>query len=283
MSDSTLLDKIRALDNRIIYAILIIALLIPYVSPLGLPIPVGSEIMEYWDFIQNVEEGSIVAVELASDPSTIPQLRSAHQITLLELFKKNAKIVFFQMRDDSPPLHEEMMDWVLAKLPSNDQPVYGEDWVNFGYLIDAESTVAALAGGIKNLVATDAYGNDLDSLPMLDDITDGGDFDFVVWNDGSRGIFTYMLRQWQEVHGTPLVVLAVAINKPAVMPYLQSGQVVVASFGIEGSAQIEFISGNIGNAIKSTEPGSLAGLAISLLLIIGNIAYLMQRFGGKET
>ena len=205
MSDSTLLDKIMNLDNRIIFAILIIALLIPYVRPLGLPIPVGSE------------------------------------------------------------------------------PVYGEDWVNFGYLIDAESTVASLAGGIKNLVSTDAYGNDLDSLPMLDDIIDGGDFDFVVWNDGSRGIFTYMLRQWQEVHGTPLVVLSVAINKPAVMPYLQSGQVVVASFGIEGSAQIEFISGNIGNAIKSTEPGSLAGLAISVLLIIGNVAYLIQRFGGKET
>ncbi len=283
MSDSTLLDKIRDLDNRIVFAILIIALLIPYVRPLGLPIPVGSEIVAYWDFIQNVEEGSVVAVELASDPSTIPQLRSAHQITLLELFKKNCKLIFFQMRDDSPPLHEEMIDWVLAKLPSGDQPVYGEDWVNFGYLIDAESTVASLAGGIKNLVSTDAYGNDLDSLPMLDDIMDGGDFDFVLWNDGSRGIFTYMLRQWQEVHGTPLVVLSVAINKPAVMPYLQSGQVVVASFGIEGSAQIEFISGNIGNAIKSTEPGSLAGLAISVLLIIGNVAYLIQRFGGKQT
>ena len=283
MSDSSLLDKIKNLDNRIIFSILIIALLIPYVRPLGLPIPVGSEIVEYWDFIQNVEEGSVVAVELACDPSTIPQLRSAHQITLLELFKKNCKLVFFQMRDDAPPLHEEMNDWVLAKLPSDDQPVYGEDWVNLGYLIDAESTVAALAGGIKSLVATDAYGNDLNSLPMLDDIEDGGDFDFVVWNDGSRGIFTYMLRQWQEVHGTPLVVLSVAINKPTVMPYLQSGQVVVASFGIEGSAQIEYISGNIGDAIKATEPGSLAGLAITLLLIIGNVAYLIQRFGGKET
>ena len=283
MSDSTLLDKIRNLDDKIIFSILIIALLIPYVQPLGLPIPVGSDIIAYWDFIQNVEEGSVVAVELASDPSTIPQLRSAHQITLLELFKKNCKLVFFQMRDDAPPLHEEMMEWVKSMLPTSDQPVYGEDYVNFGYLVDAESTVAALAGGIKSLVATDAYGNDLNSLSVLDDIENGGDFDFVLWNDGSRGIYTYMLRQWQEVYGTPLVVVAVAINKPGVMPFLQSGQVTVASFGIEGSAQIEFISGNIGNAIKSTEPGSLAGLAISLLLIISNLGYLAQRFGGKET
>lgn len=283
MSDSTLFDKIRNLDDKIIFSILIIALLIPYVRPLGLPIPVGSDIVAYWDYIQNVEEGSVVAVELASDPSTIPQLRSAHQITLLELFKKNCKLVFFQMRDDSPPLHEEMIEWVKSELPTSDQPVYGEDYVNFGYLVDAESTVSALAGGIKSLVATDAYGNDLNSLSVLDGIEDGGDFDFVLWNDGSRGIFTYMLRQWQEVYGTPLVVIAVAINKPATMPFLQSGQVEVASFGIEGSAQIEFISGNIGNAIKSTEPGSLAGLAISLLLIMSNIGYLAQKFGGKDS
>ncbi len=283
MSDTSLLGKIRSLDSRIIYAILLISLLIPYVRPLGLPIPVGSEIRAYWNYIQDVEEGSVVAVELASDPSTIPQLRSAHQITLLELFKKNCKLVFFQMRDDSPPLHEEMIDWVMARLPSDVTPVYGEDWVNLGYLVDAESTVAAIAAGFKDFVATDAYGNDLSDLPMLDNIDDGGDFDFVLWNDGSRGIFTYMLRQWQEVHGTPLVVLAVAINKPGTMPYIQSGQVAVASFGIDGSAQIEFISGYIGEAIKSTEPGSLAGLVITILVIISNIAFILQRSGGKET
>jgi hypothetical protein len=282
MSEKSLLSKIRDLDSRIIYAILIVSLLIPYMRPLGLPIPVGAEIKAYHDFLTNVEEGSVVAVELASDPSTIPQLRSSHQITLLMLFEKNCKLVFFQMRDDSPPLHEEMIDWVLDKIPANEQPVYGEDWVNLGYLVDAESTVAALANGIKNFVSTDAYGNDLDGLPMLDDIDDGADFDFVVWNDGSRGIFTYMLRQWQEVYGTPLVVLAVAISKPGVLPYLQSGQVTVASFGIEGSAQMEYISGYIGEATKSTEPGSLAGLSISILLIISNIVYFIQRSEGEE-
>jgi hypothetical protein len=282
-SDKSLLGKIRDLDSRIIYAILLISLLIPYVRPLGLPIPISAEINDYWNYIQNVEEGSVVAVELASDPSTIPQLRSAHQITLLELFKKRCKLVFFQMRDDSPPLHEEMIDWVMARLPSDISPVYGEDWVNLGYLVDAESTVAAIASGIKDFVATDAYGNSLSELPMLDNINDGGDFDFVMWNDGSRGIFTYMLRQWQEVYGTPLVVLAVAINKPATLPYLQSGQVVVASFGIDGSAQIEFISGYIGEAIKSTEPGSVAGLSILILLIISNAAFLLQRARGEVT
>jgi len=279
---SSILNKIRDMDNRYIYLILIVSLLIPYVRPLGIPIPISAEVDNYYSFITNVEEGSIVAVELASDPSTIPQLRSAHQITLLKLFEKNCKVVFFQMRDDAPPLHEEMMDWVMGNLPANEQPVYGEDWVNFGYLVDAEATVAALATDLKGLVSTDAYDNDLDDLPMLDDIKDGSDFDFVLWNDGSRGIFTYMLRQWQEVHGTPLVVIAVAINKPDVLPYVQSGQVTVAAFGIDGSSQLEFISGYIGDATKATEPGSLAGLSISILLIVSNIIYFVQKFRGEE-
>jgi hypothetical protein len=282
MSQSSILTKIRDLDSRIIYAILIISLLIPYVRPLGLPIPIGSEIENYYEFITTVEEGSVVAVELASDPSTIPQLRSAHQITILELFKRNCKILFFHMRDDAAPLHEEMMEWVLAKFTTDTKPVYGEDYVNLGYLVDAESTVAALADGVKDFVSEDAYGNALSSLSMLDDINDGSDFDFVVWNDGSRGIFTYMLRQWQEVYGTPLVVIAVAINKPTVLPYLQSGQVSVASFGVDGSAQMEYISGYVGSATKQTEPGSLAALSLTILLLISNVVSFLMRSRGME-
>lgn len=282
MSESSILSKIRDIDNRVIYAILIISLLIPYVRPLGLPIPISNDIEDYYEFITTVEEGSVVAIELASDPSTIPQLRSAHQISILKLLERNCKLVFFHMRDDAQPLHEEMMEWVLANFPTGDKPVYGEDWVNLGYLVDAESTVAALASGVKDFVSTDAYDNDLNSLPMLEDIDDGSDFDFVIWNDGSRGIFTYMLRQWQEVYGTPLVVIAVSINKPTVMPYLQSGQVTAASFGIDGSAQLEYISGYVGDAIKSTEPGSLAGLSITIMLIVSNVVYLIQKSRGEE-
>jgi len=282
MSQSSILTKIRDLDSRIIYAILIISLLIPYVRPLGLPIPIGSEIENYYEYITTVEEGSVIAIELACDPSTIPQLRSAHQITILTLLQRNCKIVFFHMRDDAAPLHEQMMTWVLDKFPADDKPVYGEDWVNLGYLVDAESTVAAIANGVKDFVAEDAYGNALSSLPMLEDIDDGSDFDFVVWNDGSRGIFTYMLRQWQEVYGTPLVVIAVSINKPSVLPYLQSGQVTVASFGVDGSAQLEYISGYVGEATKQTEPGSLAALSLTILLIISNLVYFVLKSRGVE-
>jgi len=283
MSESSILNKIRDLDSRIIYAILIISLLIPYVRPLGLPIPIGNEIQDYYEFITTIEEGSVVAIELASDPSTIPQLRSAHQITILKLFERNCKLVFFHMRDDAQPLHEAMMEWVLENLPLADKPVYGEDYVNLGYLVDAESTVAALASGVKDFVSSDAYDNELSSLPMLEDIDDGSDFDLVIWNDGSRGIFTYMLRQWQEVYGTPLVVIAVSINKPTVMPYLQSGQVSAGSFGIDGSAQLEYISGYVGDATKATEPGSLAGLSIMMLLIVGNVVYFIQKSRGEES
>lgn len=283
MSESSILNKIRDLDSRIIYAILIISLLIPYVRPLGLPIPIGDEIEDYYELITTIEEGSVIAIELASDPSTIPQLRSAHQITILKLLERNCKLVFFHMRDDAQPLHEEMMEWVLENFPLADKPVYGEDWVNLGYLVDAESTVAALASGVKDFVSSDAYDNELSSLPMLDEIEDGSDFDLVLWNDGSRGIFTYMLRQWQEVYGTPLVVIAVSINKPTVMPYLQSGQVSAGSFGIDGSAQLEYISGYVGDATKATEPGSLAGLSIMMLLIIGNVVYFIQKSRGEES
>jgi hypothetical protein len=260
----------------------VISLLIPYIRPLGIPIPISPEINKYWNYITSIKEGSIVAIQLASDPSTIPETRSSHQITILKLFERNCKIVFFALRSDALPLHEEMMKWVLERLPSGKKPIYGKDYVNLGYLVDAESTVAALASNLKEFVRQDAYGNPINSLDVLKYINTGADFDLVVWNDGSRGIYGYVLRQWQEKYGTPMLIIASSINKPGVMPYIHSGQFKGGSFGIEGSSQIEYLSGYIGDAIKSTEPASLSAIAVTFLIIFGNIVYVIQRSRGKK-
>lgn len=278
MAEKSLIDKIQELDPKIIYAILIVSLLIPYVRPLGLPIPISPETRSYWNYITNLPPGSVVAMQLASDPSTIPQTRSSHQITMLQLFKQDCKVLFFTLRDDAPPLHEEMMSWVEAHLPAGKTLTYGVDYVNIGYVADAEATIAALVADVKGLVEQDAYGNPLSSLPMMADINTGADFDLIVWNDGSRGIYMFALRQWQEKLGTPLVIIAATINKPGIMNYIQSGQVVGGAFGVDGGAQIETISGHLGDAIKSTEPGSLSALTLTILLLISNGIYIAKRF-----
>jgi hypothetical protein len=278
MAEKTFIEKIQEIDPKILYAILIISLLIPYVRPLGIPIPIGAETRSYWNYIANLPEGSVVAMQLASDPSTIPQTRSAHQITMLKLFQQNCKIVFFTLRDDAPPLHEEMMQWVEAHLPSSKKLAYGVDYVNLGFLADTEATIAAIVADLKGFVEEDAYGNSLSSQPMMANINTGEDFDLIVWNDGSRGIYMFALRQWQEKLGTPLLIIASTINKPGIMNYLQSGQVAGAAFGTEGGAQIESISGYIGDSTKATEPGSLSALVLTIVLLISNTIYIVKRF-----
>jgi len=278
MAEKTLLEKIQDMDPKIIYAILIISLLIPYVRPLGIPIPISAETRSYWNYITTLPQGSVVAIQLSSDPSTIPQTRSAHQITMLKLFQQNCKIVFFTLRDDAPPLHEEMMRWVEAHLPAGKTLTYGVDYVNLGFLADAEATIAALVADLKGFVKEDAYGNSVSSLPMMADINTGADFDLIVWNDGSRGIYMYALRQWQEKLGTPMVIIASTINKPGILNYLQSGQVTGAAFGTDGGAQIESISGYLGDSIRATEPGSLSALVLTIILLISNTIYIVTKF-----
>jgi hypothetical protein len=278
----SLIDKIQDLDPKVIYTILLISLLIPYIRPLGLPIPISPETRAYWNYITSLPPGSVVAVQLASDPSTIPQTRSSHQITILKLFEQGCKLFFFTLRDDAPPLHEEMMRWVEAHLSAGKTITYGVDYVNIGYVADAEATIASLVADVKGLVDQDAYGNPLSSLPMMADINTGEDFDLVVWNDGSRGIYMFALRQWREKLGTPLVIIAATINKPGIMNYIQSGQVSGGAFGVDGGAQIETISGYLGDAKKATEPGSLSALTLTILLLVSNTIYISKRFGNPS-
>jgi hypothetical protein len=66
------------------------------------------------------------------------------------------------------------------------------------------------------------------------------------------------------------------------MNYIQSGQVSGGAFGVDGGAQIETISGYLGDAKKATEPGSLSALTLTILLLVSNTIYISKRFGNPS-
>jgi len=67
---------------------------------------------------------------------------------------------------------------------------------------------------------------------------------------------------------------------PGYTPYLASGQLAGAIFDLGGAAEFELLSGMPGRALINSNSLSLAVTLIIFYIIVGNIIFFLDRFGG---
>ena len=68
------------------------------------------------------------------------------------------------------------------------------------------------------------------------------------------------------------------MNLGYVTVYLQTGQLQAVSNGLLGSAEMEYLTGQIGLAFGQTLAVSFAGLYFTILIILGNAFYFANLF-----
>ena len=139
---------------------------------------------------------------------------------------------------------------------------------------------------IANQYPTDAYGNNLHDMPILQAHKNLREVDLAVTLAGSTACMSWV------VYGTSRVGLPVAFGVTAVMatdyfPYIQSGQIVGMMGGLRGAAEYEVLeteggyTETTGKAYRGMDVQSLAHILIILLVILGNIAYFAGGFHKK--
>jgi len=70
MSNLTIWERLDKLDRRIYYWLIVIAITIPLISPLGLPITIKPSSRALYDGITSVEEGDVVLIDIFMSVST---------------------------------------------------------------------------------------------------------------------------------------------------------------------------------------------------------------------
>ncbi len=67
------------------------------------------------------------------------------------------------------------------------------------------------------------------------------------------------------------------VNVPEIMPNLQAGQIVGIVAGMRGAAEYEIMVGKPGTAVAGMDAQSFAHVLIMLLIIVGNVGYILTR------
>ena len=279
----SLMDKLLDLDQRIIYAMLFIALAFPILNPVILPMDIQAYSKESFDFADSIPAGSVVLIEGGLNAATYPQGGPGLEVQIVHMLRKDVKLVFFSINTEMAEWTATSINNALARLPAGVAAENGVNWVHMGYVPGGESGTAAFANDIRSVKSEDHYGTPIEQLPLMQNINMASDFAAVFWWGGSEGSIPYGVRQIVTPFGVPMTGMCTTNEVPNYTPYINSGQLHGIIGGVRGSAEYEYMMSMPGLALGQAMATNFGGLLWVFLVVLGNVLYFIARReeGGK--
>jgi len=263
--------RLEQIDKRYIYILLIVVLAIPFLLPIGLPVPISVGTRKVHNALESLSPGAKVLYCFDTVSAVFPELVPIGVAVLEHLSRKPVKIYAISFIYEEASMAVETL--IRPKVDMSKKK-YGEDYVNLGFYAGSEAAMAAFAGDVSKLVKKDYYGASVDQIPMMRDVRTAGDFNLLIWMGGS-GLPLY-LRQFYAPYKILTAAGAQAATYPQFTPYQAAGQIVGIINGLMGAAEYETLLRTRGLGIASADAISLSHVAIIVLIALGNIGYLSR-------
>ena len=279
-NNQDIMQKLRNISETKLLAIIIGAMIIfLYVRPIGLPIPISDTTQSFYDAIENLPEGSVVAVQCILTPTGYAEQKGGLIAILTHLFSKELKLVFFSVyQASSPPLVEEVISLVPEDLINARE--YGKDYVIYGFVAGEEQSLTAIGNNFWDVYPVDSRGTPTDQLSMMENIQDATDFDIILSLSAWFPAAESSVRQWGQTFSKSVIMAVDAAQYMALMPYYPD-QIEGVIFGVRGGAEYETLIGKPGVSISFTDAISGMAILLTLALIVGNVVTLNKNKGGQ--
>jgi hypothetical protein len=274
MSKNSLGDKLLSLPPNVIFAIVFILILIPYIRPLVLPINITQVVQDYKKAMDDVPQNGIVVISLDSSVGGILETGGA-MVASVKFYlnqRPDVKIIIWGMHYDCPIVWGQYIEPVFE----NSDAVYGEDYAWLGYIPGADSAIGKLSDDIKGVIAVDAYGTPIEQLPIMEGLEDATDVDLLMSYDTYGHGWSY-IGHWNARYNTKIDLTTGASGIPQLEVYYANGQIEGFCGGPKGSAELETLLGYPGIAIPTMDSANLALMFSLFLLLICNLGTYMQR------
>lgn len=274
-----------SLDRRIIFLIVGLSVLIPLLKPewIDLPIRPTPESQIVFDEINKLNAGDKMLLSFEYSPSTKPEIHPMAIAILKHLYAKNIQVYGFALWPDGNFMSTE----AFSEVSDDYDKKYGVDYVNLGYKPGGEAVIKGIASDIRTLYTVDLQGTSINDIPMMKDVVNIEDFDFVfslsAGYPGSKEWVQYAC----DPKNIPLSTGCTSIQVTDIMPYVENDQIRGILAGMPGAAEYESlveaelqkmeIVGKPGEASGMMAAQSIAHVVIVLFIIFGNISYFITR------
>ena len=272
------LKKIQVMDRRWVFLGMALSILLPLVFPFEQDFNDSKEVLEAYEEIEALPEGSPILVSADFDPSSMPELWPFFTANLHHLFSKNLKPVVVTLWPTAQPL-------VLPELYKTAE-LYGKkeglDFVYLGYKEGKELVIKNIGQNIPQQYPQDYRGVPISDIPLMAGLNQAKDFPLIIGiTAGIPGLNEYVF-QIQGQYNLNMIGACTAVSGPDYIPFFKSGQIKGLSMGIPGSAQYERMVSHREGVQPFKQMGksglnvlSLSHVFIILLILLGNVAYFI--------
>ena len=287
--------KLGQLDRRLIYLLVSLSVLIPLLNPnlLQLPTKTTKNTQIVFDSLNDLKENDKVLLSFEYGASTKPEIHPMSIAILNHLFSKGIKVYIVSLWPEGVMMAadaiNEVVDSNLFKVE------YGIDYINLGYKQGGQVVIRGIATNIGSVFTQDVHLTLLDDIPMMNNIKNVRDFDFVF--DLSAGVpgNAEWVQYACDEYKIPLSSGCTSIMVTDAIPYVESGQLKGIIAGMPGAAEYEnlvydylnnleynkFMNKNVditpGKATSRMSAQSITHLLMVLFIIFGNISYYLTR------
>ena len=283
------LGVLERFDRRWIFLFMALAVVVPLYFPIGLPIKPSAMTRAAYAPIEMLKAGDVVLISLDCDPASTPELEPFYRAAVLQLKRRDVRIVFVTLWYAAPPLIErwirETVDVALAPPGTagySGAPdrayVRNVDYAYLGFREGKQNVMLSMAADIRKLFngRTDDGAN-IDDIPFMKNINHLGDFNLMVLvSAGAPGAKEYV-QYVQAPYALRMVAATTAVSTTDLAPYYQSGQLLGLVAGLSGSAEYEALVGKIGTATQGADVLNVGHGVVILAIILGNSIYFLGR------
>lgn len=268
----SVVEKLANMDRRIIYLVIGLAVIIPFFVPMQLPIYISPPVQSVYDYIEAMPEGSVVLMGFNFSPATKPELYPMCVAVLRHCYSRNLKVIGMTVNPSAATLADEAMRKVAEEYDYEEM----EDYTYLGQKYGSRQIMLGIGEDIAGPFPEDYSGTPLSEIPMMKGIKNYEDIDLVM-DFGSANT----PERWVEYAGAryhqTIAVGCTGVMVSGLYPYLKAGQLVGLIGGLKGAAEYEKLINRQGKGVLGMKSQSIAHIAIILMVVMGNVAYLLSR------
>lgn len=277
-------QKIMSIDRRIIYLIVALAIAIPTLHPLNLPVFITPDVRGVFEQIEALPPGSPVLVTVDYEPSTTPEMDPMAKAIIMHCLLRDLKLVSISYLIYGGGIAEKLFKDIqeLYKFQSGRELVYGKDYAYLGYKPGEYAMIIGLGQDLKATTKLDHYGNSVYELDILKDLNKLENFKYMVCLHDDSYIDYWIIYGYERT-GIRIGSACTAVMAPGMYPFLQAGQITGVVGGLKGGSEYEKLVNekyNLKKPLNQARAGmdaqSVIHMVIILFMLLGNFAFIMK-------
>jgi len=278
MEKYSFLDKIKNLDRRVVYFVVFLSILLPFLPGFGflqMPFETKPETEHVFEYIENLNEGDPVFLDWSFDPSVKAELLPFAKAFLKQAFRKKLRVFIYYSMATASGLGQE----TLKEISATKEFGYIEEGKNYAQLQWLGSILPDIY--IVNM-ASDFKGTFRKEGPIFEGINTIKDLKYIVIAAGNKLPQYYI--DMQIRFGYTLGIAVTAVSGPDFIPYLQTGQINGMVNGLRGAAEYELLlsrkynnPGDKGTAFAGMASLTLSHVTIIGFIILGNLIHFAEQ------